>query len=89
MSAVWVCHDCDKPVGSPCQAANDIPDVVIAHAEQHDHWLYLHPAGNRLQPPTRSVHASDCGGVYLDPVTEDDGRHLVSSYRARAGSGAF
>lgn len=90
---LWVCHDCDEQIGpeykpNAGRCAGMHVDVVM-HAERRDHWLYLHPGGSRLREPVMSVHASDWGGVYLDTVTENDARHIVSSYRARAGSGTF
>lgn len=73
--AAWVCADCDETYKTI--------NAALAHSEKHDHWLYEHAEGFRGNAPTRSMHASDHGGCYVDDVDGEHARRLADSYRRR------
>lgn len=65
---VWLCHDCSFETSNIEEA--------LAHpwvgADNFDHWLYEHPAGDRRARPLRDIHSSDAGGCYLSDVRDGD-----------------
>lgn len=53
------------------------------------HWVYEHPGGFRGNPPTREMHSSDAGGVYLTPVDPEHAEELTRRWRHGGAPGLF
>lgn len=77
----WTCWDCDRKM----------PDeqTAIAHCEEHDHWIGEHPGGWRGWPATRTMNASDWGGVYVSDYPPGLAERMAREYRDRQAAQVF
>lgn len=77
----WVCWDCGDIYATEERA--------MKHCERHNHWLGEHRSAFRGNPATRTMHASDWGGVYVDDYPPELARQMADEYRRRVSAGAF
>jgi hypothetical protein len=82
----WLCHHCRFRT-TELRAALDHP--YEPGTSNFAHWIYEHPQGSRMRSPTREIHSSDMGGVYITGVPEWLSERVVREYRDRQPGGVF
>lgn len=78
----WVCHHCRFR----CDTMEAAEEHILAPVTgEFTHWVYEHPDAFRGNPPTREMHSSDVGGVYLTPVEPEHAEGLTRRWRHGVG----